>query len=402
VIRATLWMALREIRRNTLRSVLTMLGIVIGVGAVIALVTIGEGATARVKSDIAKLGDNLLIVSPGGGRRYGPSTTPAPSFTRADAQAIRREVTGAERVAPSASKQVQVVSGNRNAQTQAVGTTPPYLEIRAYKVSKGRMFSEVESQMGRPLCVVGMTVAKALFGAADPLGTSIRVDKLSCEVVGLLAEKGQSGMGQDQDDVVLLPLRALQRRISGNDDVSAIYVSAQNSQATTRVRQRIESLLRERRRLGADVEDNFRVRDMQEIAQTMSATTGTLTALLGAIAAVSLVVGGIGIMNIMLVSVTERTREIGIRLAIGARAREVLLQFLIEAVVLSTIGGLLGIAIGLVGSALATRALTLPFVLLPDILLLSFAFSALVGILFGYLPAHKAARLNPIEALRHE
>jgi putative ABC transport system permease protein len=256
--------------------------------------------------------------------------------------------------------------------------------------------------MGRPLCVVGKTVARALFGSSDPLGSSIRVDKLSCEVVGLLSEKGQSGMGQDQDDVVLLPLRALQRRISGNDDVNAIYVSAQNAQATTRVRSRIESLFRERRRIGAGSEDNFRVRDMQEIAQTMSATTGTLTALLGAIAAVSLVVGGIGIMNIMLVSVTERTREIGIRLAIGARAREVLLQFLIEAVVLSTLGGLLGIAIGLGGSALATRALTLPFVLLPDILLLSFVFSALVGILFGYLPAHKAARLNPIEALRHE
>jgi putative ABC transport system permease protein len=394
-------MALREIRRNTLRSVLTMLGIVIGVGAVIALVTIGEGATARVQADIAKLGDNLLIVTPGGGHR-GPSTSPAPSFTSGDARAIRREVTGAQRVAPTATKQVQIISGNRNAQSQAVGTTPPYLEIRAYTMSKGRMFTEAESQMGRPLCVVGATVAKALFGSADPLGTSIRVDKLSCEVVGLLAGKGQSGMGQDQDDIVLLPLRALQRRISGNEDVNAIYVSAQNSQATTRVRTRIESLLRERRRLGPETVDNFRVRDMQEIAQTMSATTGTLTALLGAIAAVSLVVGGIGIMNIMLVSVTERTREIGIRLAIGARAREVLLQFLIEAVVLSTLGGLLGIAIGLAGSAFGARALGLPFVLLPNILILSFVFSALVGILFGYLPAHKAARLNPIEALRHE
>ena len=401
MIRATLWMALREIRRNTLRSILTMLGIVIGVGAVIALVTIGEGATARVKADIAKLGDNLLIVTPGGGRR-GPSTTPAPAFTRTDSVAIRREVTGAERVAPTATRQVQIVSGNRNAQTQAVGTTPPYLEIRAYTITKGRMFSEAESQMGRPLCVLGMTVVRTLFGSSDPLGASIRVDKLSCEVIGVLGGKGQSGMGQDQDDVVLVPLRALQKRVAGNDDVNAIYVSAQNSQATTRVRQRIESLFRERRRIDSGAEDNFRVRDMQEIAQTMSATTGTLTALLGAIAAVSLVVGGIGIMNIMLVSVTERTREIGIRLAIGARAREVLLQFLIEAVVLSTLGGLIGIGLGLVGSGLATRALAVPFVLLPDILLLSFVFSALVGILFGYLPAHKAARLNPIEALRHE
>jgi putative ABC transport system permease protein len=247
-----------------------------------------------------------------------------------------------------------------------------------------------------------MTVVRALFGNDDPLGAQIRVDKLSCEVIGVLAEKGQSGMGQDQDDVMILPLAAVQRRLVGNNDVNAIYVSAASASATTKVRERIEALFRERRRIARGAEDDFRVRDMQEIAQTMSAATGTLTALLGAIAAVSLVVGGIGIMNIMLVSVTERTREIGIRLAIGARAREVLLQFLIEAVVLSTIGGLLGIAIGMTGSIFATRALMLPFVILPDILILSFVFSALVGILFGYLPAHKAARLNPIEALRHE
>jgi putative ABC transport system permease protein len=297
---------------------------------------------------------------------------------------------------------VQVIAGNRNARTQAIGTLPAYLEIRAYRVASGRAFSEAEALAGRPLCVLGATVAKTLFGSADPLGASIRLDKLSCDVVGVLAEKGQSGMGQDQDDLVVLPLRAVQRRLAGNDDVNAIYVSARNAESTSRVRGRMESLFRERRRLTGDAEDDFRVRDMQEIAQTMSATTGTLTALLGAIAAVSLIVGGIGIMNIMLVSVTERTREIGIRLAIGARASEVLLQFLIEAVVLSTIGGLLGIAIGLSGSVFATRALQLPFVVLPDILVLSFVFSALVGIAFGYLPAHKAARLNPIEALRHE
>ena len=402
MIRATLWMALREIRRNTLRSVLTMLGIVIGVGAVIALVTIGEGAQAQVKADIAKLGDNLLIISPGGGRRFGGAITQAPLFTHKDAQAIRREVNGAERVAPTATRQVQVIAGNQNARTQAVGTLPSYVEIRSYTLAKGRAFSEAEALSGRPLCVLGATVAKTLFGSADPLAAQIRLDKLSCDVIGVLSEKGQSGMGQDQDDLVLLPLRAVQRRLAGNDDVGAIFVSARSAESTARVRTRIESLLRERRRISPGAEDDFRVRDMQEIAQTMSATTGTLTALLGAIAAVSLIVGGIGIMNIMLVSVTERTREIGIRLAIGARAREVLLQFLIEAVVLSTIGGLLGIAIGLSGSVLASRALRLPFVVLPDILVLSFVFSALVGIAFGYLPAHKAARLNPIEALRHE
>jgi putative ABC transport system permease protein len=401
VILATLSMALREIRRNTMRSVLTMLGIVIGVGAVIALVTIGEGATARVKQDIGKLGDNLLIVSPGGGRGYGQSAA-ASNFQKEDALAIQREVTGAERVAATAQRQVQVISGNRNARTQATGTSPAYLDIRSYQVAKGRSFTEAEAAAGTPVCVMGMTVVRTLFGTDDPLGAQIRVDKLSCEVIGVLAEKGQSGMGQDQDDILLLPLRAVQRRLAGNNDVNAIYVSASSASATTKVRERIEALFRERRRIVPGGDDDFRVRDMQEIAQTMSAATGTLTALLGAIAAVSLVVGGIGIMNIMLVSVTERTREIGIRLAIGARAREVLLQFLIEAVVLSTIGGLLGIAIGMTGSIFATRALMLPFVLLPDILILSFVFSALVGILFGYLPAHKAARLNPIEALRHE
>ncbi len=401
MILATLSMALREIRRNTMRSVLTMLGIVIGVGAVIALVTIGEGATARVQQDIGKLGDNLLIVSPGGGRGYGQPVTISP-FQKEDAAAIEREVTGAERVAATAQRQVQVVSGNRNARTQATGTTPSYLDIRSYQVAKGRAFDEAEAAAGTPVCLLGMTVVRALFGNDDPLGAQIRVDKLSCEVIGVLAEKGQSGMGQDQDDVMILPLAAVQRRLVGNNDVNAIYVSAASASATTKVRERIEALFRERRRIARGADDDFRVRDMQEIAQTMSAATGTLTALLGAIAAVSLVVGGIGIMNIMLVSVTERTREIGIRLAIGARAREVLLQFLIEAVVLSTIGGLLGIAIGMTGSIFATRALMLPFVILPDILILSFVFSALVGILFGYLPAHKAARLNPIEALRHE
>jgi len=401
VIRATLLMALREIRRNTLRSFLTMLGIVIGVGAVIALVTIGEGATARVTADIGKLGDNLLIVTPGGDRRSGAFTA-AQAFKREDATALAREISGIERVAPTATRQALAVSGNRNLRTQVVGTTSDYLDVRAYTLAKGRRFTDVESASGGLVCIVGATVARELFGSGDPLGVSIRLDKLSCEIIGVLGAKGQSGMGQDQDDLVLLPLRTAQRRLAGNDDVNAIYVTAKSSHSTARVKSQIESLMRERRRVGPAAPDDFRVRDMQEIAETMSAATGTLTALLGAIAAVSLVVGGIGIMNIMLVNVTERTREIGIRLAIGARAREVLLQFLIEAVVLSTIGGLLGISAGLGGSVLATRALSLPFVFLPDVLLLAFAFSALVGVAFGYLPAHKAARLNPIEALRHE
>jgi putative ABC transport system permease protein len=401
VIRITLVMALREIRRNTLRSFLTMLGIVIGVGSVIALVTIGEGATARVTADIGKLGDKLLIVSVGGMRRSGGFSA-AQGFSKEDVAAIENEVLGAERVAPTVSRGALAIWGNRNWNTNATGTTNEYLDVRAYTLASGRRLTDGEIAAGQPVCLLGASVRKELFGIEDPLGASIRVDKVSCEVVGVLSAKGQSGMGQDQDDVVLMPLRTVQRRLVGNNDISTIYVSAGARSSTARVKQQIEELLRQRRKTTEGAEDNFNVRDMQEIAEAMTSATGTLTALLGAIAAVSLLVGGIGIMNIMLVNVTERTREIGIRLAIGALAREVLLQFLVEAVVLSMLGGLIGISIGLLGSYAAARSLGVPFVVVPNILMLAFGFSALIGVLFGYLPAHKAARLNPIEALRHE
>jgi putative ABC transport system permease protein len=401
VIRITLVMALREIRRNTLRSFLTMLGIVIGVGAVIALVTIGEGASARVTSDIAKLGDKLLIVSPGGMRRSSGFAA-ASGFSQDDVDAIEREIPGAERVAPTVGRQALAVWGNRNWQTSVTGTTNAYLDVRAYGIAHGRRLTDAEVGSGHSLCLIGATVRKELFGSADPLGAALRLDKLSCEVVGVLAAKGQSGMGQDQDDVVLMPLRTVQRRLAGTNEISSVYVTAAASHNTARVKSQLEDLLRERRRIAQGAEANFSVRDMQEIAEAMSSATGTLTALLGAIAAVSLLVGGIGIMNIMLVNVTERTREIGIRLAIGALAQEVLWQFLVEAVVLSMLGGIIGIVLGLGGSFAATRSLDVPFVIAPNILMLAFGFSALIGVLFGYLPAHKAARLNPIEALRHE
>jgi putative ABC transport system permease protein len=282
------------------------------------------------------------------------------------------------------------------------GTTNDYLAARGYTLARGREFSPAEEASGRAVCMLGATVKKELFGASDPLGASVRVGKVSCQVIGELASKGQSGMGQDQDDLVLMPLRTVQRRLIGDPGVNAIFLSAKNSQITSAVERQLEGLLRQRRRIPPGAEDDFSVRDMQEIAEAMSSATGTLTALLGAIAAVSLLVGGIGIMNIMLVNVTERTREIGIRLAIGALARDVLFQFLVEAVVLSTLGGLIGIAAGLGMSWSATRALGLPFLLQPEILLLAFGFSAFVGVLFGFLPARKAARLNPIEALRYE
>ena len=401
MIRITLTMALREIRRNTLRSFLTMLGIVIGVGAVIALVSIGKSASARVTADIAKLGNNLLIVNPGGMRRSSGFAAAA-AFEHDDVEAIRSDVTGIGAVAPTVNRQTLAVWGNRNWRTSVTGTTNEYLEVRSYAIAKGRRLSDAEINSGQPLCLLGASVVRELFGASDPIGASIRLDKLSCEVIGTLAGKGQAAMGQDQDDVVVMPLRTVQRRLAGSNDIGAIYVSAASARNTTRVREQIERLFAERRRIPPGGEYDFQVRDMQEIAQTMSAATGTLTALLGAIAAVSLLVGGIGIMNIMLVNVTERTREIGIRLAIGALAQEVLLQFLVEAVVLSMIGGLIGIVAGVVGSWAATRALELPFTVVPDILVVAFLFSALIGIAFGYLPAHKAARLNPIEALRHE
>ncbi|GMV12167.1 MAG: ABC transporter permease [Polyangiaceae bacterium] len=401
MIRITLVMALRQIRRNTLRSFLTMLGIVIGVGAVIALVTIGEGATAKVTADISKLGNNLLIVQPGGMRRSSGFQS-AGGFTKDDVEAIRRDVPGAEKIAPTAGKQSLAVWGNRNWRTSVTGTTAEYLDVRAYTLADGRSFTEAEINAGQPLCLLGASVKKELFGTDAAVGETIRVDKLSCEVIGVLTAKGQSGMGQDQDDVVLVPLRAAQRRLVGSNDVSSIFITVAEDRSTTRVKEQIEELLRERRQIAAGAEDDFNVRDMAEIAETVTSATGALTALLGAIAAVSLLVGGIGIMNIMLVNVTERTREIGIRLAIGAMAREVLLQFLVEAVVLSMIGGVFGIGAGLLGSWAATRALKVPFVVSPDILVVAFLFSAVIGVLFGYLPAHKAARLNPIEALRHE
>lgn len=385
-----------------MRSFLTMLGIVIGVGAVIALVTIGEGATAKITSEIGKLGNNLLIISPGGDQRSGGFSA-AQAFDREDVESIRREVPGAEKVAPTAGgRSLPVVYGNRNWQTSVTGTTAEYLDVRAYRVAHGRGFTEDEASSSQSLCIIGATVQKELFGGESAIGESMRVDKLTCEVIGVLEGKGQSGMGQDQDDVLLMPLRTVQRRLVGTNDVSSIYVTVAASRSTTRVKEQIESLLRQRRQVVAGAADDFNVRDMAEIAQTVTSATGALTALLGAIAGVSLLVGGIGIMNIMLVNVTERTREIGIRLAIGALAREVMLQFLIEAVVVSMMGGVIGIGFGLLGSYLATNALGLPFVFLPSIVLLAFAFSALVGVGFGFLPAQKAARLNPIEALRHE
>jgi len=399
----TYLLAQREIRRNVLRSSLTVLGIVIGVAAVIVMVTLGGGATAKVTDDISKLGSNMLQVRVGQAfRRTGGVRTDAPAFKIEDAAAIAQGVSGLQAVAPVSIKPMQVIFGSANKSTSITGSTAEYLKVRDWKVVRGRSFTESEERSGQSACLLGESVRKTLFGKQEVLGQNIRTGKISLRVIGVLEAKGQSSFGTDQDDFVLIPMRTFQRRIAGNIDVGSIIVSARDGVPTPKVKADIETLLRERRNLGGSQEDDFNVRDMKEIIDTMASTTKVLTALLGAVAAVSLLVGGIGIMNIMLVSVTERTREIGTRLAIGARERQVLMQFLVEAVVLASFGGLIGIASGLGMAALGARLLQMPFVLNTGIVVASFLFSGAVGVIFGYFPARKAAHLDPIEALRYE
>jgi putative ABC transport system permease protein len=396
-------LALREIRRNVLRSSLTILGIVIGVAAVITMVTIGDGATAQIQADIQKLGTNLLQVFRGQGfGGPGGARSASPPFSIEDVNAIGAEIAGVKAVAPSSNSSTQAIFGNTNWSTSVTGTNDKFLEVRDWTLASGRNFSESELRGGAAVCILGNTVKQELFGEQDPVGQSIRLSRISCQVIGLLSAKGQSGFGQDQDDLVVIPLRTLQRRMAGNSDVGAILVSARDGVATEKVQADLERLLRERRKIRPNTEDDFNIRDLKEVSSTFTSTTRVLTALLGAVAAVSLVVGGVGIMNIMLVSVTERTREIGTRLAVGAMARDVLLQFLVEAVVLAALGGIIGIILGLSVGALATSAFKVPFVMNAGIIFLSFAFSAAVGIVFGYFPAQRAAQLDPIEALRHE
>jgi putative ABC transport system permease protein len=398
----TLLMALRALVRNPMRSLLTSLGIVIGVAAVISMVTLGQATTDKVTNDIRSLGSNMLMVMPGSARK-GPQSAgvSAPSFTTDDVKAIREQVPAIDKVAPSASRSALIVYGNRNWSTMVTGVTSEYIEVKSLSIKRGRAFTSSEIA-GASACIVGATVRKELFGHQDPIGASIRLGKTGCTVVGELASKGQSSMGSDQDDLILMPLVPFQRHVQGSTDVALITVSVQQGRSISGAKSQIEGLLRERRRITAGVEDNFAVQDMREIANTLTSVLSALTALLGAIAAVSLLVGGIGIMNIMLVAVTERTREIGTRLAIGARGFDVLVQFLVEAVILSTLGGLIGIALGLGISRVACSVFSLPFTLQISVVVAAFVFSATVGVVFGFLPARRAAALRPIEALRHE
>jgi putative ABC transport system permease protein len=399
----TVLLALRAIERNALRSVLTALGIIIGVAAVIALVTIGNGTSASVVSGVSKLGGNVLTVRPGEAAT-GPGGTQSTArvFMSADATAIADQVTGARAVAPVASAMITAIVGSENWSTSLTGTDNAYFDAGQWEVNSGRLFTDSELRGGSTVCVIGETVRQHLFGNQNPIGETIRLQRMPCNVVGLLASKGSGGFGMDQDDVIVIPLRTFQRRIAGNADVGSISVAARSDTTAAKVKRDVEVLLRERRRIGTGERDDFNVFDMTEVINTLSTIASVLTGLLAAVAGVSLVVGGIGIMNIMLVSVTERTREIGIRLAIGALRAQVLQQFLMEAVVLSLLGGLVGIVLGMSLAFVGVTLLKVPFIFNPGIVALAFAFSGIVGVVFGYFPAQRAASLNPIEALRHE
>ena len=396
----TLLLSLRAITRNVLRSFLTILGVVIGVAAVITMVTLGKGATRSVSDQISSMGSNLLMLRPG--QRFGPGADVAPNFKLADVEAIRAQITAIDAVAPVASLSVTAVYQARNWSTMVTGSTNDHFRAGNWEIVSGRDFTETEERSGRAVCVIGESVRANLFGSQNPVGSDIRIKQFSCEVVGLLKAKGQSAMGSDQDDTVIMPLRTVQRRLTGSQDVSRLTVSVREGASIDAAKEQLVLLMRERRNIAENEDDNFRVMDTRQIAETLTGTTRILTMLLGAVAAVSLLVGGIGIMNIMLVSVTERTREIGIRLAIGALEREVLLQFLIEAVVLASLGGLIGLALAAGASMTIARMMGIPYLFDPLTNILSFLFSAAIGVIFGFFPARRAAQLDPIDALRHE
>lgn len=396
-----LLLALRQIFRNPLRSMLTVLGIVIGVAAVITMVTVGNGATQQVRDQIASLGSDTLMIRPG--QRMGPGQSiGAPSFKEADTEAISQQIAGIRAVAPSRSNSTVVVANGKNWLTTVVGSTNSYFDVNNLTLKEGRFFEPAEVRAGSAVCVIGQTLQKELFDNQSVLGKLVRIKGFSCQVVGLLDAKGQSGFGQDKDDIVIIPLNTFQRRLSGNVRVPLITVAIEPQSDIERVKEGVRLLLRERRSLSSGDADNFNVLDTSELIETISKTSQVMTMLLGAVAAVSLLVGGIGIMNIMLVSVTERTREIGVRLAIGAMEREVLLQFLIESIMLACLGGLIGVVLALVASIALTSYMQVPFVFSPAINLLAFGFAAFIGVLFGYFPARRAAKLDPIEAVRHE
>lgn len=404
---ASIRIALKALLVNKMRSSLTMLGIIIGVGSVIAMIAIGAGAKARIAEQIASMGSNLLIVMSGsstsGGVRFGAGT--APTLTIDDAKAIQSEIPQVKYVAPNISGIAQVVYGNQNWSTLVNGTTPEILNIREWPLSSGRSFTQQDIDGATKVCLLGKTVTENLFGGIEPVGQVVRIKNVPFMVIGELSPKGQSTWGHDQDDTIFVPLTTAQKRLFGMQFpgmVRTISVQVQDSDSLKQVESRITELLRQRHRIQAGQENDFSVRNLTEIASSAEQSARVMSLLLGAIASISLIVGGIGIMNIMLVSVTERTREIGIRIAVGAKGRDILLQFLIESSLLSFIGGILGIGFGIVGTIVLSTFTQWPILFSFKAILLAFLFSGSVGVFFGFYPARKASLLNPIEALRYE
>ena len=398
--------AFRALVRNKMRAALTMLGIIIGVSAVIAMVSIGQGASASVQAQIESIGTNLLFVSAGaqnvGGVRSGTGDTGTNTLTVDDLDAIKREVPSVSMVTPSVNARSQLVAGNMNWNTAVTGVSEQYPEIRKWPVATGSFFTDADVRTAARVIVIGQTLADSLYPGADPIGQDIRVMNLPFRVVGVMAAKGQDPQGRDQDDVAFAPFTTVQKKILGRDRVQIAYVSAITQDVTYTAQSQITDLLRQRHKLSANEPSDFTVRNMTDVAEAANETSKTMTILLACIAGVSLLVGGIGIMNIMLVSVTERTREIGIRMAIGARARDILRQFLVEAFTLSSLGGIIGIAAGIGVSKILAQAARWPTLVSADAVVVAFLFSAAVGIFFGFYPARKASRLDPIDALRYE
>ena len=401
---ATFKIAFRALRRNKLRSVLTALGIIIGVGAVIAMVGIGNGAKAQVEAQIASLGENVILIFSGSTTSSGIRTGwgGAGTLKIEDADAIRREVPGIVNVSEEVVSNSQIASGNQNWFTRIYGESAEYLDIRQWALSDGAPFTDQDVRSANKVCVIGATTASQIFGTADAVGQALRIKNVPFTVTGVLTRKGLSTQGVDQDDVVIMPFTTAMKRVAGGTTLRNINVQVGDAKDLALAQQQIIDLLRQRHNIRAGRDDDFTVRNQQEIADAQTAATDVMTGLLAAIAGVSLIVGGIGIMNIMLVSVTERTREIGTRMAVGAHGRDILTQFLIEAVSLSSIGGLIGIIVGVVGSKTISAVKHWPSLISPSSIIVAFLFSAAVGIFFGFYPARKAAQLDPIEALRYE